>query len=136
FSEGGARGGLSNSQAHFRSGDVLAAEQPQVADAGAFGEFRPLAVFPLIEGEALDSLTQRQVLAKADYVEGNRLPEFQDQLRRGHSIVGSPIRGAIAIQESLGRISAGAPANIAGGYFGRLGEVAREGGIQNTAELP
>src|SRR5262249_44413653 len=83
-----AYGSLGYANPQSITGDVVTPNEAVVPDAGAFSEFDPGAIFPLIESKAFDPLPKRQVFAQADHIECNRTRKFQDQLRGNHAVVG------------------------------------------------
>ena len=63
--------GLGDAKPDLVVGEVIAANQPEIPNAGAPREFDPPPILELIKREALDVLTKRQIFTKADHVEGD-----------------------------------------------------------------
>ena len=116
--EGGADGGLRDGQAEPGRGESLSAHQALVTDARPTGEFRPLAVFPLIQGERIDPLAGGDIFAQAHDVESDRGGEFEDQLGRGDGIINGPITVRLSADQVFGGESLIVATHVAGREFG------------------
>ena len=116
-------------------GEGFASYQPEIPNASALGEFDPLPILELIQREPFYSLPKRQVFAKTDDVEGDRLGKRKHQFGRGNIIVGSPVGIPLAVQKvSRGELFRAA-ADVAGGQARPFGQVLRERGIEEATEL-
>src|SRR5437868_12846172 len=74
-------------------------QNPTVANACAGGEGPPPAIDPHVHCAASDALSEPNVLAKARDIESHGPGEMEDDLGRGHAIVGRPIRIGVVIQD-------------------------------------
>ncbi len=124
-----------DAQAELGCSESFAAPQAAAADGLAASELAPLAAFEYLQREFVDALTEGEVFAEADDIEGDEAAEVERQLGGGAVVVGGPVR-VIAPVEDIGGGEAGVvAADVVGRRGGTRGEVTGEGRVEDAAEF-